>query len=170
MKQEFKRIFTPERMARYKTLWMMGLPGVGKTFISRWICQQYPWFTHFCIGDLIRDQFTPSEANSGFAPQRFDSIIERWYNEAVSLKYEGLIVDSAPRNFDQIRWIARSLDPVIVFVKCPEENRKLRITQRAVQTERVGDYRPMPDEAHSLLAISDSAVRKYDINLLEVRN
>jgi adenylylsulfate kinase-like enzyme len=169
MKQEYKRILSPAEMCRYKTIWMMGLPGAGKTFIARWLCQQYRWFTHFCIGDLVRAHHS-DKADVGFAPPELNGEIEKWFNEAVRLNYDGLIVDSAPRNLEQIPWMARRPDPVIVYVNCDDETRKTHLMHRAAHTDRKNEFQPMQDQLNDLLRLMEMASTRFDVRILEVRN
>ncbi|GFH45987.1 nucleoside-triphosphate--adenylate kinase [Chaetoceros tenuissimus] len=122
---------------------ILGKPGGGKGTISKKILKDFPSFTHFSTGDMLRQHVREQTSLGKEAKTHMDSgglvpddlIIRLVLDEAEKEAESGnsLLLDGFPRTMEQAKALAESVDvDLVVELDIPNETIVDRIAERWV--------------------------------------
>lgn len=122
---------------------ILGKPGGGKGTISKKILKDFPTFTHFSTGDLLREHVRDQTSIGREAKKHMDMgglvpddvIIALVLDEAEkeAAKGNNLLLDGFPRTMEQARALADSADvDLVVDLNVPNDTIVERISERYI--------------------------------------
>lgn len=122
---------------------ILGKPGGGKGTISKKILNDFPSFTHFSTGDLLREHVRDQTSIGKQAKKHMDTgglvpdeiIIQLVLDEAEKEAEKGnnLLLDGFPRTMEQAKALANSADvDLVVDLNVPNDTIVERISERFI--------------------------------------
>jgi len=132
-----------EEEAPSQFMLILGKPGGGKGTISKKILKDFPSFSHFSTGDLLREHVRDKTNIGREAKKHMDRgglvpdelIIDLVLDEAEKEAEKGnnLLLDGFPRTMEQAKALAESADvDIVVDLNVPNETIVARISERYI--------------------------------------